>query len=116
MPPWRVARDGTANRLAEGGPALGLLAEGSYEVGEVRLEPGDVVAVVTDGLTEAWSPDDQEFGDERVGEALRRLSQASASAVLDGLVAAVDEWAGERAQSDDLTALVLKADRGEEGK
>ena len=69
VPPFRVARDGTVSRLAEGGPALGLLAEGSYEVGEVTLGPGDLVAMVTDGVTEAWSPDDQEFGDDRVGEA-----------------------------------------------
>ena len=66
------------SRLEEGGPALGLLAEASYDVGEVALAPGDVVAVVTDGVTEAASPDDREFGDERVGEALRGLSGRAA--------------------------------------
>jgi sigma-B regulation protein RsbU (phosphoserine phosphatase) len=109
IPPYRVARDGTWCRLKEGGPALGLLAEGSYEAGEVSLERGDVVALVTDGLTEAWSPDDREFGDDRVGEEVRRLSAGSAATVLRGLVAAVDDWAGDRGLSDDLTALVLKA-------
>ena len=108
VPPYRVARDGTLRRLSEGGPALGLLADAAYEVGEVRLEPGDLVAMVTDGVTEAMSPDDREFDDDRVSETLRRLSKGSATEVLLGLVAAVDEWAGAAGFSDDLTALILK--------
>ncbi len=109
VPPYRVARDGTVSRLVEGGPALGLIAEGSYEVGETGLEPGDLVAMVTDGVTEAMSPDDREFGDDRVREVLQGLSGGSASAVLLGLVAAVNDWAGPGGFSDDLTALILKA-------
>ncbi|HEX9188573.1 MAG TPA: SpoIIE family protein phosphatase, partial [Vicinamibacteria bacterium] len=109
VPPFRLGADGRARRLTEGGPALGLLADASYEVGEARLEPGDVVAVVTDGVTEATSPDDREIGDGRVGEVLRRLSGAGASAVLEGLVAEVDGWVGPAGCSDDLTALVLVA-------
>jgi sigma-B regulation protein RsbU (phosphoserine phosphatase) len=109
VPPYRLARDGTVSRLVEGGLALGLLDDVSYEVGEVTLQPGDVVAMVTDGVTEATSPDDREFGDDRVCEALRTLSVESASTVLAGLVAAVNEWAGAAGCSDDLTALILKA-------
>jgi len=108
VPPYRVARDGTVSRLSQGGPALGLLAEASYDVGEVNLESGDLVAMVTDGVTEAMSPDDREFDDDRVCETLRRLSKASASEVLLGLVAAVNEWAGGAGFSDDLTAMILK--------
>jgi sigma-B regulation protein RsbU (phosphoserine phosphatase) len=109
VPPFRVAADGRESRLAEGGPALGLLAEASYDVGEARLAPGDLVAVVTDGVTEATSPDDREIGDDRVGEVLRGLSGAGAPAVLEGLVAEVDRWVGPAGCSDDLTALVLVA-------
>jgi sigma-B regulation protein RsbU (phosphoserine phosphatase) len=64
--------------------------------------------MVTDGVTEAASPDGEEFGDDRVCEALVRRSGGSAAAVLDGLVAAVDCWAGAGGLGDDLTALVLK--------
>ena len=70
---------------------------------------GDVLAIVTDGVTEAMSPEEHELGDDRVCAALRRLSGGSAIASLAGLVAAVDEWAGGRGRSDDLTALILKA-------
>jgi len=109
VPPYRIARDGTVTRLREGGIALGLLAEASYDVGEVPLQPGDVVAMVTDGVTEAMSPDEREFGDERVCVAVRARSRGSASAVLEGLVAAVSDWAGAAGLGDDLTALILKA-------
>jgi sigma-B regulation protein RsbU (phosphoserine phosphatase) len=111
VPPYRLARDGAVSRLVEGGPALGLLAEASYEAGEASLEPEDLVAVVTDGVTEATAADEREFGDERVGEALRRPSGAGAAGVLEALVAAVDEWVGAAGCHDDLTALILRARR-----
>ena len=115
VPPYRVARDGAVKRLQDGGPALGLLPGASYEVGRVRLEPGDVVAMVTDGVTEATAADEREFGDDRVCDALGRLSGEGAGAVLEGLVAAVDAWVGAKGCHDDLTALILRA-RTSEGR
>ena len=109
VPPYRLARGEGVSRLTEGGPALGLLPEAAYAVGELSLEPGDLVAIVTDGVSEAMSADDREFGDDGVAEALGRLRGASASAALDGLVAAVGEWVGARGESDDLTAMILRA-------
>ena len=109
VPPSRVARDGTLSRLSQGGPALGLLPDEAYEVGEVTLGSGDVVAMVTDGVTEAMSPDEREFGDDRVSDVLHRLSGEDASSILSGLVAAVHDWADAPSFSDDLTALILKA-------
>jgi sigma-B regulation protein RsbU (phosphoserine phosphatase) len=109
IPPYRLARHGGVSRLRAGGPAPGLLEGARYEVGEVILDPGDVVAIVTDGVTEAGSADDREFGDERVVETLRSLASESAARVLQGLVAAAESWMGPAGQGDDLTALVLKA-------
>jgi sigma-B regulation protein RsbU (phosphoserine phosphatase) len=109
VPPYRVARDGTVDRLLDGGPALGLLADASYEVGEVLLRPGELVAIVTDGVTEAVAPGDVEFGDERVCEALRGLAARSAARVLDGLLASVEGWTAGAGFGDDLTAVILEA-------
>jgi sigma-B regulation protein RsbU (phosphoserine phosphatase) len=109
VPPYHVASDGTCRRLSTGGMALGLLDGAAYEVGQARLEPGDVVAMVTDGVTDANSLDGTDFGEERLGAALRGLSGGSASAILEGLVGAVDAWVGGAPSTDDLTALVLKA-------
>jgi sigma-B regulation protein RsbU (phosphoserine phosphatase) len=109
VPPFRVARDGRRARLTDGGPALGLIEDAGYDVGGVTLEPGELVAMLTDGVTEAMSPSESELGDERVGESLARLADQPAPGVLAGLVAAVDAWAGPRGASDDLTALILKS-------
>ena len=110
VPPYRVARDGAVSRLHAGGPALGLIHGASYDVGEVVLDPGDVVAVVTDGVTEAGSPDDAEFGDERVCDVLRSLSHGAAAEIMSGLVGAVERWTGGSGRfADDLTAVILKA-------
>lgn len=110
VPPYHVRRDGSLARLECGGPVLGLLADVGFEAGETRLEPGDVVAVVTDGATEALSPDDEEFGDERIVELLRRCAGDGAEEVLASLFDGVTAWAGAAGCSDDLTALVVKAD------
>jgi sigma-B regulation protein RsbU (phosphoserine phosphatase) len=109
VPPFWLRRDGPAARLDVGGPVLGLLETARYEVGEMRLAPGDVVAMVTDGVTEALSAGDTEFGDERVEETLRRAASESAAAIMRRVVEAVEGWTGALGCSDDLTLLVLKA-------
>ena len=70
---------------------------------------GDLLAVVTDGVTEASDPRGDEFGDERVRRVLAESEGRGAAAVLSALVAAVDAWAGAAGCTDDLTALILGA-------
>jgi sigma-B regulation protein RsbU (phosphoserine phosphatase) len=110
VPPYLVRKaDGGRVRLLAGGPVLGLLEEVALEAGEAELQPGDVLAVVTDGVTEALSPGGDEFGDERVWRALAAGADGGAPAALAGLVSEVDSWAGAAGCTDDLTALILRA-------
>ena len=109
VPPYWLRRGAPARRLNEGGPVLGLLDHAGYDVGEIVLAPGEVVAMVTDGATEALSPDDRELGDERLMQALSVAAEGSAERQLEVLLDAVNSWTAERGCSDDLTALVLKA-------
>jgi sigma-B regulation protein RsbU (phosphoserine phosphatase) len=109
VPPYVCRPGGETERLTAGGPALGLLDEAAYEEGEAILGPGDLLAMVTDGATEAASPEDVEFGDERLGATLRAGAGEPAAAVLRRIVGAAREWAGPKGCADDLTALVLRA-------
>jgi serine phosphatase RsbU (regulator of sigma subunit) len=68
-----------------------------------------VVTIVTDGATEAFSPDERELGDERLVQALSVAAGESAERHLAVLFDAVSAWTAERGCSDDLTALVLRA-------
>ena len=96
-------------RLTVGGPALGLLEDVAYEEGEALLREGDLLAMVTDGATEAFSPEDVEFGDDRLTDTLRACGHEPAPVALRRLVEAAQGWAGAAGCSDDLTALVLRA-------
>ncbi len=109
VPPYAVKAGGGEARLTAGGPVLGLLEEVSLEAREIALQPGDLVAVVTDGATEAQDPSGEELGDERVRAALRSAGDEGAPAALASLVRAVDAWTGAAGCTDDLTALILRA-------
>jgi sigma-B regulation protein RsbU (phosphoserine phosphatase) len=109
VPPYLRRRDGREGRLTAGGPVIGLLDDVALEAGELVFEPGDLLAVVTDGVTEAMSPGGDEFGDERVRRALARSADQGAAGALSALVAEVDDWAGTAGCTDDLTALILRA-------
>ena len=108
VPPFHL-RAGGVERLSAGGPVLGLLDEVAFECGDVRLAPGDVLAMVTDGATEALSPDEEEFGDGRVAAALATSHRAPAARALSHLLTTVEAWTGAVGCTDDLTALLLKA-------
>jgi phosphoserine phosphatase RsbU/P len=92
-----------------GGPVLGLLERATYSYGDVPLAPGDVLVVVSDGVTEARNAADEEFGRDRVVEVVRRCRRESASAVLETLLAEVRAFAKGTPQGDDITALVLRS-------
>jgi sigma-B regulation protein RsbU (phosphoserine phosphatase) len=108
VPPFWLGAGRGRERLLCGGPVLGLLEGVAFESEEVALQQGDVLAVVTDGVTESLSPADSEFGEERVFDALEHSRPASADEILTSLVAATHSWAGPAGCADDLTALVLK--------
>ncbi|MCM2256185.1 MAG: SpoIIE family protein phosphatase [Vicinamibacteria bacterium] len=109
VPPVLMRADGSLSRLGCGSPVLGLLEEIACEVGELQLGPGDLIAAVTDGATEAQDGSGAEWGDDRLGRALARRREQDADALLAGVVDEVRSWAGAAGCTDDLTVLVLKA-------
>jgi sigma-B regulation protein RsbU (phosphoserine phosphatase) len=109
VPPYLQRAAGPTDRLTAGGPVLGLIEEATYDEGETNLCAGDLIAMVTDGATESLSPEDVEFGDERLAEVVRGCGHAPAPVALRLILDAARRWAGPAGCSDDLTALVLRA-------
>jgi serine phosphatase RsbU (regulator of sigma subunit) len=107
-PPILVRTNGSIEQLVEGGVTLGVLADARYDERPLALDPGDVLVMYTDGITEAESPSGEQFGTQRLEEIITRLAGSSAQEILDAIVEETLEWCGARGQSDDLTLVVLK--------
>ena len=107
-PPFLVRGDGTIEQLLDGGVALGVLPDATYEERPIALLPGDVLFFYTDGVSEAESPTGEQYGQWRLEQKVAEMRDLGAQAILDGVVADVLRWAGERGQSDDLTLMVVK--------
>ncbi|MDA0683444.1 MAG: SpoIIE family protein phosphatase [Bacteroidetes bacterium] len=109
-PATLVRADGSMELLEKGGLLLGVIAGMPYESGTVTLNKGDVLSIFTDGVTEAMSPDEEEWGEERLEPLLIELRAKSATEILDGVHKAVMEFTDHAAVlSDDMTMIVIKA-------
>ncbi len=108
VPPFLLRSDGALTRLAPSAPAIGLLESWRCEVGRTTLEAGDVLLVASDGLTEAASPSDEAFSDDRLAQALYAAPGTSAAAACDAILAAVQVFAGPGPE-DDRTLVVARA-------
>jgi len=106
-PPVVVGPNGT-RELPPTGPALGLMPGLPFTVGQTTLAPDESLVAWTDGVTEARTDAGEElFGEVRALETVRAGGQ-SAEEMLDGLITAVDQWAGGAEQSDDITLLAVR--------
>jgi sigma-B regulation protein RsbU (phosphoserine phosphatase) len=99
---------GAVARLESGGPVLGLLPRSSYEEGRVRVEEGDVLALFSDGLTEANNSQGEEFGEDRLRRALRIPDNGSATEICRRVLAEMRSFTGGQPRKDDLTLLIVR--------
>ncbi|AFY82192.1 AAA family ATPase [Oscillatoria acuminata] len=79
----------------------------------VELNPGDVVVLYTDGITEAWNLDKQEYGLERLIEVVQQNCHKSADDIQQAVIADVKGYIGQQKVYDDITLLVLKQKAGD---
>ena len=88
---------------------LGLLTDRVYPSSRaIRLEPGDVVVLFTDGITESRGRDESEFGTQRILELVKSHRRDPARQILDALFEAASGFRSEGPQLDDMTAIVCK--------
>jgi phosphoserine phosphatase RsbU/P len=105
--------DGTAERLKAGGLAVGLMAGRTYTETEWQLAPGDLVALYSDGVTEANDPEENEYSIERLIELLREQRLSGANEIVNATYASVDAFADTAPQYDDITMMVVRRVKGE---
>jgi len=95
-------------RLERGGPIVGLFEAASYEEETVRLAPGDWLVVFSDGISEAMSASGEEYGEARIITCVQRNTTLDPQRMLEALFMDVRDFARGAAQSDDITAMVLR--------
>jgi len=107
LPGLLLRADGSVEELASTGTVLGLFRQWDGQMGECRLEPGDTLALYTDGVTEACNAEREEFGPQRLVRALKRRRKRDAKTTVDAVLDEVQQYsAGE--QEDDITLIVAK--------
>jgi PAS domain S-box-containing protein len=105
-----VAPDGSVRvQLRRTGIPLGIKADTNYQSAPpLRLESGDVVLLLTDGVDEAMSPANELFGQERVLAVMRENRHRPAAEMVEALYQAMRSFCGDAPQQDDFTAIVIK--------
>ena len=86
---------------------LGLFRDWDCLVEERTLCPGDTLAIYTDGITEAFNDADEEFGEERLIDSLRRHRHLPAQGIISAVVDEVRRFSGAE-QHDDITLTIAK--------
>src|SRR5947207_9387614 len=107
-PPLIIHAAGTVEQLASGGLPLGIKPDAEYREGRTQLQPGDVLVIYSDGVTEAVSPTGEEFGATRLYEVVARNVNASASGIRDRIESALTKFAQGTRAGDDITLVIAK--------
>lgn len=107
-PPLIVHAAGTVEQLASGGLPLGIKPDVEYREGRTQLQPGDVLVIYSDGVTEAVSPTGEEFGATRLYEVVSRNISASAAGIRDRIESSLTKFAQGTSAADDITLVIVK--------
>ncbi|HVP48265.1 MAG TPA: SpoIIE family protein phosphatase [Bryobacteraceae bacterium] len=110
-PPVLLRGDGTMERLKATALVIGIFERWECSVRQVQLGPGDVLAIFSDGVTEAMRGE-EEFGEERFIDELRLRWRLPVSEMVGAILGSVQEFS-EGTQSDDLTLVIVRGCGGE---
>jgi serine phosphatase RsbU (regulator of sigma subunit) len=104
-------RDGSATSLeVPQGLVLGALADSTYRARRLRLQPGELIVLYTDGVTEALDPQGQQFGTPRLLDCVARLGGDGAAALVAGLERELARFGQGTPPTDDSSLLALRYD------
>jgi serine phosphatase RsbU (regulator of sigma subunit) len=106
-PPMLLRADGSVDRLKSTATVIGLFENWECEAIEVQLNPGDLLAIFSDGVTEAMLGE-EEFGETRFLDELRETRRLPMEQVVTTVFTAVQQFSAGN-QSDDLTLVVARA-------
>jgi serine phosphatase RsbU (regulator of sigma subunit) len=108
-PPLLVRpQTGQSLLLDQAGPIVGILPDAQFSDTVVTLEPGDILTLFTDGVTEQENENDEQFSLDRLKDLIVSKETYPAAELVDDVTKAVSTFAGTKEQEDDLTIVVAK--------
>jgi sigma-B regulation protein RsbU (phosphoserine phosphatase) len=109
VPPVLLAGN-KVQKLDEGGPVVGLLANPSYVQATIEVPPASLLVACSDGVLEPVNAYGEEFGMQRLIEEIVRHREAAPEHLVELLMEAATNWSGAVEQADDMTVLVARID------
>ena len=106
--PLLLRADGKIEQLTGSGMVMGLFPSVYYEVRETQLGPGDLLALYSDGVTEATTAAGVEFGEEGLARFLSERKSESCSQIVSSLADHVRRWRGSSSFTDDFTIVLVR--------
>src|SRR5437588_2823126 len=108
-PPLLMDKDGTIRFEERGGVPLGMFRDTRYYEYFETMEPGQMLVLYTDGVTEAMNTAGEEYGLHRLVEAVRQAGELTAHEIIDFVHRDVIEWTEGLGAHDDVTFFIIKA-------
>lgn len=106
--PVIIRADGTLEEMQESSMLIGMFDQAAYTDATGSLNPGDFLAIFSDGVEEAFNADGEEFGLERTKQCLLDNRQKTATEIYLETIRSVVEFKGQAEQSDDITLIIIK--------
>jgi serine phosphatase RsbU (regulator of sigma subunit)/pSer/pThr/pTyr-binding forkhead associated (FHA) protein len=91
-----------------GGMILGILPMSKYEEATITLDPGDILVLFSDGVTEEVDPNDQQFGEERLANMVAELRDRPAAEIVQEIHRAVHAFTQGAPAADDITVVIAR--------
>lgn len=107
LPPVIVSANGH-RRLERGGMVVGLFEDVSFDEAVVELQPGDLLAAWSDGITEPENEYGVEFGEERLIQLLEVHRTRPLKEIMNTVLSGVRDWSGADEQADDITLVLAR--------
>jgi sigma-B regulation protein RsbU (phosphoserine phosphatase) len=104
--PLHLQRDRITSLKTDGLP-LGLFRDGQYSSQALQLSPGDSLVLYSDGLSEAFNSQGNQYGADRLSQLLQKQAYQPASSLLKVILDDVERFRGGKRKTDDLTVMVL---------
>jgi sigma-B regulation protein RsbU (phosphoserine phosphatase) len=94
--------------LPAGGLVIGMFSAARYEEATLQLRPGDVLIAFSDGVPEAHNPEEEEFGENRLIDLLRKTACLSVNEMATRILDELKNWMRDAPQFDDLTFILMR--------